>query len=84
MLTAGRPRWPPWSPTPPAGPAQPAETPLAWKLLELLVAAESDPERRAELLRVSDELRELVDALGQPVDVEALLVDFGILVPEPE
>jgi hypothetical protein len=53
---------------------------MTWRL-ELLAAAEPDEERRAELLRVADELREVLDALGMPADVVALLADFGI--PEP-
>lgn len=54
---------------------------MAWKLLELLAAAEPDRDRRAELLVAAEELRELMDALGWPVDVGALLADLEL---EPE
>lgn len=53
---------------------------MAWRL-ELLAAAEPDEERRAELLRIAAELREVLEALGIPVDVEALLADFDVLKP---
>lgn len=53
---------------------------MAWRL-KLLAAAEADPERRAHLLVVADELRELLDALGWPVDVAALVADLEL---EPE
>lgn len=67
------------------GPACLRGDPLVWKLLELLAAAESDPERRGpSLLRTSDELREVLDAPGMPVDAGALLADLGILEPETE
>lgn len=54
---------------------------MAWRL-ELLAASEVDRERRAQLLALAAEVREVLDALGIPVDVAALLADFGVLEPE--